>query len=53
MIPVDILYNPKKGYQIVHQCQRCAAQTKNIVLLDDEIQPDSMDAVLAIMKNKV
>jgi RNHCP domain len=48
--PIHVEYHTKKGYQLVHQCQVCGHQTKNIVNLTDAHQPDSMDAVLALMK---
>jgi RNHCP domain len=49
MEPVAVEYHTKKGYQIVHQCKACGAKTRNIAALEDEIQPDSLEAILAIM----
>ncbi|WP_083443568.1 RNHCP domain-containing protein [Ornithinibacillus contaminans] len=41
MMPIDISYNAKKGYQIVHQCLKCKAEKKNKVAVDS-IQPDNI-----------
>ncbi|SDZ64699.1 RNHCP domain-containing protein [Evansella caseinilytica] len=41
MMPIDIVYNPKKGYQIVHQCVSCGHIRRNLVatntIQDDHI----------------
>lgn len=52
MVPVDVEYHSKKGYQIVHQCAKCGQKTKNVLNLDDKNQPDSMDVVLNLMKHR-
>ncbi|QQE76919.1 RNHCP domain-containing protein [Alicyclobacillus sp. SO9] len=51
MKPVAVLYNPKKGYQVVHRCLVCGTEKRNVLDFEDELQPDSMDTALAIMKN--
>lgn len=50
MEPIAVEYNPHKGYQIVHKCQRCGVTTKNVAALEDKIQADSLQALLEIMK---
>ncbi|MCL6453244.1 MAG: RNHCP domain-containing protein [Alicyclobacillus sp.] len=50
MAPVRVEYNPRKGYQIVHRCQVCGHEQRNIAALDDPVQPDSMEAVLELMR---
>ncbi|MCL6593459.1 MAG: RNHCP domain-containing protein [Alicyclobacillus sp.] len=50
MQPVRVEYNSRKGYQIVHHCQRCGIERKNQALLDDPVQPDSLNALLALMR---
>lgn len=49
MKPVEVLYHPKKGYQIVHRCTRCGHESRNVACLEDRIQPDSLEALLTIM----
>lgn len=51
MVPVKVEYHSKKGYQIVHRCERCGAESRNIAALEDDHQPDSLDALLHLMKN--
>lgn len=50
MVPIEVIHNPKKGYQVVHRCQTCNHLSRNVIHLDDEVQPDSLEAVLEIMK---
>ncbi len=50
MIPVAVFLHSKKGYMIEHRCQLCGHRAVNMLALEDPVQPDDMDAVLAIMK---
>jgi hypothetical protein len=50
MRPVAVEYNSRKGYQIVHRCERCGTERRNIALLDDTVLPDSLEALLALMQ---
>jgi hypothetical protein len=50
MRPIAVEYNSRKGYQIVHRCERCGAERRNIALLDDPYHPDSLDALLNLMR---
>jgi DNA-directed RNA polymerase subunit RPC12/RpoP len=50
MEPVRVEYNSKKGYQIVHRCKRCGHEARNIAALDDPVQPDSLEAILQLMR---
>ncbi len=51
MRPVSIEYHSKKGYQVIHRCLKCNYQTKNVLNMEDKVQPDSMQAVLQLMKH--
>ncbi|WP_134160337.1 RNHCP domain-containing protein [Alicyclobacillus sacchari] len=51
MEPLRIEYNPRKGYQIVHRCQRCGHESRNIVLQDVAVQPDEQEAIYELMKH--
>lgn len=46
MKPIDIEISGKKGYIIVHQCQKCGETKRNKVAKDD-----NMDVVIDLMKN--
>ncbi|MHB1684055.1 MAG: RNHCP domain-containing protein [Bacilli bacterium] len=50
MIPFRVFVHSKKGYMIEHRCQLCGTMTVNKLALEDPVQPDDMDTVLAIMK---
>jgi hypothetical protein len=50
MEPIAVTTHSKKGYQLVHQCQKCGAQGKNILDFADPLAPDSMDEVLRLMR---
>jgi len=49
MEPVGIRYHSKKGYQILHRCQKCGAERWNRVA-ESGGAPDDIDAVIALMK---
>jgi hypothetical protein len=44
MKPIGIRYHSKKGWQIVHRCQKCGTEKANRTASDD------MDALLSGMK---
>jgi hypothetical protein len=50
MIPLAVVHHTKKGYQVVHRCKRCGIETRNVLVLDDPVQPDSFETVLEIMR---
>jgi hypothetical protein len=47
MRPVGLVYRRKKGWQIVHRCERCGTQGVNR-LAADTLQPDNPRAVAAL-----
>ena len=48
MRPVGIVYNSKKGYQIVHRCETCGAEKVNRIAEGCDM-PDEMDMVIELM----
>ena len=46
MKPIGVRIHSKKGYQIVHRCQKCCAKKVN------RAAPDDMDAILSMMKSE-
>ena len=50
MEPIKIIYNSKKGYQIVHRCQKCGFERNNKIS-EDPRQPDDIDVITSIMRN--
>ena len=51
MEPTDIVYNSKKGYQIVHVCRKCNIKRLNIIAENTKM-PDEFDMILRLFSNK-
>ena len=47
--PVAAESSGKKGWVIVHRCQRCGAERRNKAALDDPLQPDDYDALMRLV----
>ena len=46
MKPIGGRYHSKKGWQIIHRCQKCGMEKLN------RIAPDDLDAVINMMKSE-
>ena len=46
--PVGVDYSAKKGWVIVHRCERCGALRRNKAALDDPQAPDDYDVLVAL-----
>jgi DNA-directed RNA polymerase subunit RPC12/RpoP len=49
MMPIDILFNSKKGYQIVHECQKCGTRRVNKIAENTDM-PDDFDEIIKLFK---
>lgn len=49
MKPVGIRYNSKKGYQIIHQCEKCGVEKVNRIAIDCEMA-DDLCVIIKLMK---
>lgn len=49
MDPVGILYNPAKGWQLIHQCRTCGTRSKNRIA-ESTIQEDDQAQIRALMQ---
>lgn len=49
MQPIAIIYNSKKGFQIVHRCSNCGFERNNIIS-EDVNQPDDINVITKIMR---
>ncbi len=47
MPPVGVQRDARRGWMIVHRCERCGTLRRNRAALDDPGQPDRFDALLA------
>jgi len=48
MKPLNIQHSSKKGWQIVHRCEKCNIEKINRIALDT-VQPDNCDAINRLM----
>lgn len=42
MKPVGLVYNSRKGWQLVHRCEKCGAVTRNKIA-ENTLMPDRVD----------
>ena len=42
MKPVGLVYNSRKGWQLVHRCEKCGAVTRN-KMAENTLMPDRVD----------
>ena len=52
MKPVGVHYNGKKGWQIIHRCQKCGAEKVNRAAFDT-IQPYNQDEINKLMMGEI
>ncbi len=48
MAPISALPDPKKGYIIVHKCQKCGEIRRNKAAYNVEVQPDDLRLIIAL-----
>ena len=46
--PVKVLTDPKKGYIIVHKCERCGAIRRNRAANEAKVQPDDIKLLIKL-----
>lgn len=46
--PVGVEHDGKKGWIVVHRCARCGVRRRNRAALDDPLQPDDYEAIVAL-----
>ncbi len=50
MRPVGVEHSGKKGWVIVHRCERCGHTGRNKAALDDPVQPDDFDELVRLSR---
>lgn len=50
MAPVAVEHSGKKGWVIVHRCERCGAMRRNKAALDDPNAPDDYTRLIALSR---
>ena len=51
MRPVRVEPDPKKGYVIVHKCEKCGAVGRNKAAHTASVQPDDIDLLIKLTSN--
>ena len=46
--PIRTEPDPKKGYVIIHRCDRCGAVVRNKAAHEAKVQPDDMDLLIRL-----
>jgi hypothetical protein len=52
MRPVAVDHRRRKGLVLVHRCERCGHRSVNRLALDDPVQPDSAEALGALIAHQ-
>ena len=48
--PVGVEHSGKKGWVILHRCQRCGAVRRNKAALDDPVAPDDFGLIVRLSR---
>ena len=48
LVPIGALPDPKKGFIIIHKCERCSAVVRNKAAIDAKVQPDDSDLLIKL-----
>ncbi|MFN3266734.1 MAG: RNHCP domain-containing protein [Deinococcales bacterium] len=51
--PVGVEHNSKKGWVVLHRCQKCGALRRNKAALDDPQQPDDYVLFVALSRPQI
>ncbi len=46
--PVAAVADPKKGYILIHKCDRCGRLVRNRAAHDAAVQPDDLEKIIAL-----
>lgn len=49
--PIDVEHSGKKGWVVVHRCQKCGEIRRNKAALDDPNQPDNFEEIIRLSSN--
>ena len=48
--PIQTLPDPKRGFIIIHRCERCGATVRCRAAHEAKVQPDDMDLIIKLTK---
>ena len=46
--PIQALPDPKKGYVIIHRCEKCGKEVRNRAAHEAKVQPDDMELLIKL-----
>lgn len=46
--PIQAQPDPKRGYIIIHRCERCGATVRNKAAHEAKVQPDDLNLIIAL-----
>ena len=46
--PIRAIPDPKRGFIIVHRCERCGAEVRNKAAHEAKVQPDDMNLIIKL-----
>lgn len=46
--PVAAVADPRKGYIIIHKCEKCSAVVRNKAAYEVKVQPDDLDLIIEL-----
>ncbi len=53
LVPVSAEPDPKKGYVIVHRCEKCGEIRRNRAAHEAKLQPDDIRKIIALTARKI
>lgn len=52
MRPIRVEPDPRKGFVIVHQCEKCGEIKRNRACSEANIQPDNLELLILLTVNR-
>jgi hypothetical protein len=46
--PIQAQPDPKRGYIIIHRCERCGTTVRNKAAHEAKVQPDDLNLIIAL-----
>ena len=53
MRPIRVEVNAKKGYMIVHKCEKCGYESKNRTAHEASVQPDDLRKIIKLTAGEI
>lgn len=53
LVPVRAEPERRRGYVIIHRCERCGAEVRNRAAVDAKVQPDDIDLIIRLTAGEI